>query len=231
MPMVSGSTVALLTFSLFFSLLFFRLCVGVTFKRGQCCQVRIGVRLGLGFGYYYGQVNVNLVLGQGYVSISLALGQLFLSVRLGIGQDQNYIGLGLVLAQCQVRARLGLGKCQFSIWLAQCQVSLALGYGQARVKLSLRLRLWLRIGKYVVGLSFTFIYFLSTTQAFCCCHPGGRIDTAVLKCTSQEVQTFLLTILCKYIKIKTKYNKRVARTDHCDCLVTVFIRAKFCTEF
>jgi len=38
------------------------------------------------------------------------------------------------------------------------------------------------------------------------------------KCTSQGIQKFGLTILCKYIKRKTKYSKRVTRTD--DCLVT-----------
>ena len=38
------------------------------------------------------------------------------------------------------------------------------------------------------------------------------------KCTSQGVEKLWLTLLCKYIKRKTKYNKGVTRTE--DCVVT-----------
>ena len=61
----------------FFSLLFFRLRLGATF-RGQYYQVRIRLELGLG--------QVSLVLGQGWVSIRLAQCQVRVRYRLHLGQ-------------------------------------------------------------------------------------------------------------------------------------------------
>jgi len=49
-------------------------------------------------------------------------------------------------------------------------------------------------------------------------NPSPNTLVCFSKCASQGIQKFLLTILCKYIKRKTKYNKGVARSD--DCLVT-----------
>ena len=42
-----------------------------------------------------------------------------------------------------------------------------------------------------------------------------RTRVCFSKCTSQGVQKFWHTILCKYIKRKFKYNKWVIRTDNC----------------
>ena len=49
-------------------------------------------------------------------------------------------------------------------------------------------------------------------------HSDPVLVRAHLWCTSQGIQKFSLTILCKCIKRKTKYNKGVTRTM--DCLVT-----------
>ena len=45
-----------------------------------------------------------------------------------------------------------------------------------------------------------------------------KIHYPIISGTSQGVQNFWLTILCKYIKGKTTYNKGVTRTE--DCLFT-----------
>ena len=83
----------------FFSLLFFRFRLGVTF-RDQCCQASVGL------GLRQNQGQVSLVLGQCQLSIRLSIGQV--RAMFGLGQCQLNIGQLRVRAMVRVRWQIYL---------------------------------------------------------------------------------------------------------------------------